>query len=53
MREASSKVSSRRKRRSGANFRFTRRATSVRSTDLCLARALMTGVSSPPPSGIT
>src|SRR5690606_3659441 len=53
MRSALSKVSSRRNRRSGANFRFTLRATSCRRALPLRESAATTASSSRAPSGIT
>src|SRR6185369_62467 len=53
IRSASSNRSSTRKRRSGANFRLTRRATSPRRNFLLRSSAAMMTSVSRPPSGIT
>src|SRR5258707_5053563 len=53
IRSASSNRSSTRKRRSGANFRLTRRATSPRRNFLLRSSAAITISVSRPPSGIT
>src|ERR1700677_2715894 len=52
IRDCASKVSSKVKRRSGANFRLTRRATSVRNSFLCCASAASVFSASFPPSGM-
>src|SRR5690606_132192 len=53
IRSASSNRSSTRKRRSGANFKLTRRATSPRRNFLLRSSAAITASVSLPPSGIT